>query len=388
MAHDFDTVIDRSGTHATKFDDRQRYFGTEDIDPLWVADMDFAAPACVTQALVARAQHPIYGYTLYPESLYEAVIQWYARRHHWQIQREWMLVGPSALPSLAATLQAVTEPDDGIIIQPPVYTEFAAIIHANRRRPVLNPLIETDGHYTMDFAQLEQCASQGARILLLCSPHNPVGRVWSTDELHEVLRIARRHHLTVVSDDIHCDLTYSGARHTMLGSLAQAGDKIITSISPGKTFNLQGMGLSALVIPDEEQRKAIIRAFESMHLDQCHPFSITAFETAYREGGEWLDALLAYLETTRDFVADYLRTHIPRIRLVRPQATYLLWLDCRGLGMDDATLRDFFIRQCKVGMNPGAIYGAGGSGFMRMNIGAPRERIRAALESIRAALAR
>lgn len=388
MTHDFDTVIDRTGTHATKFDDRQRYFGTEDVDPLWVADMDFAAPPCVTQALLTRARHPIYGYTLYPESLYDAVIQWYAQRHHWQIRREWVVLGPSALPSLAATIQAVTNPGDGVIIQPPVYTEFATIIRANQRRPMLNPLTETDGHYTMDFAHLEQCASQGARMLMLCSPHNPVGRVWSADELCEVLRIARRHHLTVVSDDIHCDLAYSDARHTMLGSLAQADDKIITSIAPGKTFNLQGLGLSALVIPHEEQRKGVTRALESMHLDQCNPFSTAAFEAAYRGGDEWLDALLAYLETTRDFVADYLRTHIPQIRLVRPQATYLLWLDCRGLGMDDAALRDFFIKQCKLGMNPGTIYGAGGSGFMRMNIGVPRERIRAALESIKATLAR
>jgi len=388
LAYDFDTVIDRSGTHATKLDDRQRYFGTADVDPLWIADMDFAAPPCVTQALLARAQHPIYGYTLYPDSLYDALIQWFARRHRWPIRREWIVLAPSVLPSLAAAVQAVTDPGDGVIIQPPVYTEFASIIRANQSRPVLDPLVETDGHYTMDFAHLEQCASQGARLLMLCSPHNPVGRVWNADELREVLRIARRHGLTVVSDDIHCDLAHADARHTMLGSLAQPDDRVITAIAPGKTFNLQGLGLSALVIPHEEQRTAVTRAFASMHLDSCHPFSAVAFEAAYREGGEWLDALLAYLETTRDFVADYLRSQIPQIRLVHPQATCLLWLDCRGLGMDDAALRDFFIRQCKLGMNPGAIYGAGGSGFMRMNIGVPRQRIRAALESIKAALAR
>lgn len=383
MSFDFDAVIDRTGTHATRYDARMRVFGRDDIDPLWIADMDFAAPPCVTQALLARARHPVYGYTQAPESLVDAILQWYRQRHGWAIEREWIVLAPSVLPSLAAALQATTAPGDGVIIQPPVYTEFAAIIRANGRRVVDNPLREAGGHYTMDLEHLEQCARQGARLLMLCNPHNPVGRAWQADELHEVLCIARRHGLAVVCDEIHGDLAHPGTQHTMLGQLAQPDDMLLTAVAPGKTFNLQGMGLSALVIPRQALRQQVARAFAAMHLDGCHPFSAAAAEAAYRKGGPWLDALLAYLRQTHDFVADELRTHVSGIRLVPAQAGYLLWLDCRGLGLDDDALRRFFIDRCRLGLNPGHHYGAGGSGFMRMNIGVPRQRIVAALEAIR-----
>jgi cystathionine beta-lyase len=219
---------------------------------------------------------------------------------------------------------------------------------------------------------------------MLCTPHNPVGRVWTEQELQEVLRIARKYDLTILSDDIHADLTYPGVTHTMLGRLAQPGDKIITTVAPNKTFNIPGLGLSAIIIPDAEQRKAIKQVFESLHVGNTNPLSMVAFEAAYREGDAWLNALMKYLEGTRDFVADYLAQHIPKIKLMKPEATYLLWLDCTELGMTDSQLRDFFIKQCKVGMNPGTVFGEGGSGFMRMNIGTRRSLIHEALKNISA----
>lgn len=386
MQFNFDTPIPREHTNSVKFDGRQQYFGTTEVSPLWVADMDFAVPECVTRALQERLNHPVFGYTLYPESLYQSIIDWFERRHNWKIERDWILMVPGVVPSLFAAVQAFAKEGEGVIVQPPVYFPFFSAVTTNNRKLILNPLREVNGRYEMDFAHLEYCAQQGAKLLMLCTPHNPVGRVWGEQELQEVLRIARQYDLTILSDDIHADLTYSGVTHTMLGRLAQAGDKIITTIAPNKTFNIPGLGLSALVIPDAAQRKAMKQIFESLHVGNSNPFSVVAFEAAYREGDEWLNALMQYLETTRDYVADYLQKNIPRIKMVKPESTYLLWLDCRDLGMTDSQLRDFFVKECKVGMNPGIVFGEAGSGFMRMNIGTQRINIQEALERIKTAL--
>lgn len=382
MTFNFDESIDRENTHSVKFDGRQQYFGTDDLTPLWVADMDFAVPECVTDALQARLDHPIFGYSLHPDSLYQAIIDWFWRRHQWSIKREWILMAPGIVPSLFAAVQAFTQEGEGVIVQSPVYFPFFSAVETNQRKLINNPLREVNGRYEIDFEHLEFCAQQNARLLLLCTPHNPVGRVWSLEELNRVLDIARRYDLTILSDDIHCDLVYSGVTHTMLGRLAQPGDKVITTVAPNKTFNIPGLGLSALVIPDVEQRKAIRQTFELLHSGNYNPFSIVAFEAAYRGGDQWLDALMQYLESTRDFAADFIAREIPLIKMVKPEATYLLWLDCRALGMSDSELKDFFIKQCKLGMNPGIVFGDGGSGFMRMNIGTPRENIHNALLSI------
>lgn len=375
MEFDFDTSIPRENTNAVKFDGRKYYFGTEDVTPLWVADMDFAVPECVTRALQERVNHPVFGYTLYPESLYQSIINWFERRHQWTIERDWILMAPGVVPSLFAAVKAFANEGEGVIVQPPVYFPFFSAVTTNNRKLILNPLREINGRYEIDFEHLESCAQQGAKLLMLCTPHNPVGRVWSELELQQVLHIARKYRLTILSDDIHADLIYSEATHIMLGRLAQPDDKIITTIAPNKTFNIPGLGLSALIIPDAEQRKAMKNMFETLHVGNTNPFSIVAFEAAYREGDAWLNALKKYLEETRDFVAAYLQKNIPQIKLIKPEATYLLWLDCRELGMTDPQLRDFFVKQCKVGMNPGTVFGEGGSGFMRMNIGTTKSSI-------------
>lgn len=380
---DFDQNIHRENTHSVKFDGRQHYFGTADVTPLWVADMDFAVPECVTRALQARINHPVFGYTLYPDSLYQAIIDWFQRRHQWTIEREWIVLAPGVVPSLFAAVNAFAKEGEGVIVQSPVYFPFFSAVTTNKRTLINNPLVEINGRYEINFAHLEQCAQQGARLLLLCTPHNPVGRVWRESELQRVLEITRRYDLTILSDDIHCDLIYSGVKHTMLGRLAQPGDKIITAIAPNKSFNIPGLGLSALVIPNPDERNAMQHVFESLHIGNYNPLSIAAFEAAYREGDQWLDALMRYLENTRDFAADFIAREIPQIKLIKPEATYLLWLDCRELAMSDAQLRDFFVRECKVGMNPGVVFGDGGSGFMRMNIGCPKAIIEQALLQVK-----
>jgi cystathionine beta-lyase len=345
--------------------------------------MDFAVPECITHALQERINHPVFGYTLYPESIYQSIIDWFQRRHQWTIEREWIVFAPGVVPSLFAAAKAFAKEGEGVIVQSPVYFPFFSAVTTNNRKLINNPLREINGRYEIDFEHLEQCAQQGAKLLMLCTPHNPVGRVWNEAELQQVLEISRRHDLTILSDDIHCDLVYSGVKHTMLGRLAQPGDKIITTIAPNKSFNIPGLGLSALVIPNAAERNAMKHMFESLHVGNYNPLSIAAFEAAYREGDHWLDALMHYLEATRDFAAKFIAQEIPQIKLIKPEATYLLWLDCRELGMNDAQLRDFFVRSCKVGMNPGTVFGEGGSGFMRMNIGTRNALIVDALSSIK-----
>jgi cystathionine beta-lyase len=379
---DFDTAVPRNNTASLKWDGRSGYFGSQDLLPMWVADMDFAVPEAVSRALVERAAHPVFGYTLATDSLYQSLIGWLDKRHGWKVQRDWILFSPGVVPSLHAASLAFAGPREGVIVQPPVYFPFFSAVTETDRRLIRNPL-ELDGErYVIDFAHLEQCARQGARLLMFCSPHNPVGRVWREEELRAVLDIARRHRMVVLADEIHHDLIFPGHRHTPLALLAEPGDAIVTTVAPSKTFNIPGLGLSALIVPDPKHRTALRKAFELLHLGASNPFSLVAFEAAYRDGEDWLEALLAYLTETRDEVAEFLARHVPAIKLVPAEGTYLLWLDCRGLGMGDAELRRFFIHQAKVGMNPGTVFGEGGSGFMRMNIGTPRANVREALRRI------
>lgn len=387
MTFDFDREIPRTGTASVKHDGAAAIFGSADLIPMWVADMDFAAPQAITRALAERAAHPIYGYTLYPDSMYEALMCWMKKRHGWEMERDWIVMCPGVVPALHATILAVTQPDETVIVQNPVYAPFFSSVTTTGRHLVLNPLRLENGRYAMDFAQLEQCAADGARLLILCSPHNPVGRVWSRDELETLLAIARRHDLVVLSDEIHSDLVYPGARHTALGTLAMDGDAVITAVAPSKTFNIPGLGLSALIVPNSAHRTALRKVFDQLHVGASNPFSIAAFEAAYRDGEPWLEGLLAYLQGTRDFVRNCLISHLPDIHLIEPEGTYLLWLDCRALGMKDEELQRFFVQEARVGMSPGTVFGNGGSGFMRMNIGTPRRNVAKALDRIKSALA-
>lgn len=385
MSFDFDKPIERSGSSSLKFDARQAYFGKADVMPMWVADMDFAAPPAVTEALTARAQHPIYGYTLYPDSLYQSMIDWCQRHYHWQIKRSQIVMCPGVVPSLHAAIEAITKPGDKVIAQPPVYFPFFTAVTQTDRELVLNPLKLENGHYSMDLEHLEDCARQGARLLLLCSPHNPVGRVWSRQELEDLLALAARYEMTIISDEIHADLIYPGQQHLPLADLTDSVN-VLTAIAPSKTFNIPGLGLSSLVVPDKADRKAINQVFDSWHVSAANPFSITAFEAAYRDGDDWLASLMRYLQQSMQWAETFVEAELDSIKLIQPEGTYLLWLDCREMGLNNADLRAFFIEKAGVGMNPGYVFGDNGSGFMRLNIGTPRARVELAFQKMAAAL--
>ena len=390
----FDQPIAREHTQSLKYDGRVATFGTDDVLPMWVADMDFAVPEAITKALQARAFHPVFGYSMAPESLYQALIDWLLKTHNWQVRCEWIVLMPGVVPSLNLVVAALTAEQAGVIVQPPVYFPFFSAVTNQNRRLIENQLVlKDDGNlsYQIDMADLEECAKD-AELLLLCSPHNPVGRVWKKDELLALLAIAEKHNLTILSDEIHADLVYADAQHIPLSRLAsesnspEASHRIITAVSPSKTFNIPGLGLSALIIPNEAHRRAIQKHLQHMGISVTNPFNLVAFEAAYREGNEWLNALMVYLQDTRDEAIAFIKTHLPAIRVICPQATYLLWLDCRQLQLDDAALNRFFIEEAKLGLSPGAIFGRGGEGFMRMNIGTPKANVMAALSRLKAAL--
>lgn len=383
----FDREIDRSGTCSTKYDARQAIFGQADVMPLWVADMDFAAPAAVTEALCARAAHPIYGYTQAPESVYAALIDWLKQRHGWEVAREWILLCPGVMPSLTAAILALTEADAGVIVQPPVYFPFFSAVRKTGRQLLENPLRQQNDGYVMDLDALSVRAAT-ARMLLFCSPHNPVGRVWQKSELMDLLSICQQHGLIVACDEIHADLVYPEQKHQVLAALADNPQQIITAVAPSKTFNIPGLNLSALIVPSPQYREAITAYLDRLHISATNPFSLVAFEAAYLHGGSWLDALINYLAHSRELVHQFLIRNLPEIKLIMPQGTYLLWLDCRALGMNDKVLQQFFVFEAGVGLSPGILFGEQGSGFMRMNLAAPQHRIQQALDNMLEAVLR
>ncbi|MFQ6332221.1 MalY/PatB family protein [Methylophilus sp. 3sh_L] len=400
MTSRFDHPVAREGSGALKFDGRQQTFGTTEVMPMWVADMDFAVPEAVTKALQARIAHPVLGYSLAPDSLYQALIDWLRTKHDWQVPREWIVLTPGVVPSLNMVVAALTKPDDGVIVQPPVYFPFFSAVTGQQRQLIENPLRLIDNasqpHDQMDMNHLATCAQQ-ARLLLLCSPHNPVGRVWQTAEMETILSIANQHDLIILSDEIHADLVYADAHHQPLSRLAMQAEtaeqttqshRVITAVSPSKTFNIPGLGLSALIVPSTTHRQAIQRHLNTLGISVTNPLNMAAFEAAYRGGNDWLNELIPYLQATRDAAVAYIQTELPKIKVISPQATYLLWLDCRALQLNDDALKRFFIEEAQLGLSPGALFGHGGEGFMRMNIGTSQANVLAALARLKAAITR
>lgn len=401
MTQSFDQVISREGSLSLKYDGRRQMFGTDDVMPMWVADMDFASPEAITKALQKRLNHPIFGYSVAPESLYDALIKWLRVKHDWQVKREWIVLTPGVVPSLNLVVAALTPENAGVIVQPPVYFPFFSAVTNHNRRLIQNPLLlENDDsdnlHYQIDYDQLDHCAKE-AKLLLLCSPHNPVGRVWQQEELLKLLAIAKKHDLIILADEIHADLIYENAKHQCLSRLAfeseqstvelENSHRIITAVSPSKTFNIPGLGLSALVVPNLTHRLAIQSHLDKMGGSTTNPFNLVAFEAAYREGDDWLSALMVYLQNTVEVAITFINTQLPQINVIRPQGTYLLWLDCRKLSLTDEALTRIFIQEAKLGLSPGAMFGIGGEGFMRMNIATTKANVMAALSRLKSALA-
>lgn len=385
---DFDALIPRLNTNSVKWDGRNAAFGTDDVLPLWVADGDFAVANPIQQALLQRVQHPIYGYTQHPHQLRQLLIDWQFQRHGWAIEPDWLVTMPGVVPTLCAAVKSLTQEGDAVIVQPPVYTPFFSAVTDNNRRLMLNPLKQRNGHYEMDFEQLEQCAKQGAKLLLLCSPHNPIGRVWTREELTKLIDISQRYGMTILSDEIHADLVYAPHQHIPLLSLDDFSDKLVTVFAPSKTFNMPGLGMAFMVASDPLLRAKLAAEFNTLHIESNNPFTLTAVQAAYAQGASWVDALLPYLAQTQQQVITFIRRRVPQITVQPSQGTFLMWLDCRSLGLNDKALQAFLVEKAQVGLSAGINYGQGGEGFVRLNIAAPRALVMQALTQIEQALNR
>ena len=368
-------------------DRRAEIFGTADLLPLWVADMDFAVPPCVTTALAERIKHPVFGYTFPPPQFYQAIVDWMAKRHRWTIDQEWSVVTSGVVPALVLSILAFSEPGDGVIIQSPVYGPFFRVVEQNRRQLVLNPLKEENGHYTIDFDHLETVVNPDVKLMILCSPHNPVGRVWTKEELEKLGEFCQRHRILLVSDEIHADLVYPNYNHTPIAALSpKLAQNTITCVAPSKTFNLPGLTTAVTIIPDPERRRRFKQVQTALGMQVYNTLGITAFTAAYQGGADWLEELINYLQDNLDFLMAFFATRIPAIKPVRPEGTYLVWLDCRRLPLTPEELKAFFIHEAKVGLNDGRDFGAGGEGFQRINIACPRPLLAEALHRIERAV--
>ncbi len=386
MHFDFDTPIDRAGTHAVKYELRRSKFGRDDVLPLWVADMDFAAPACVQEALAARASHPLYGYTVTPPEALAAIADWQRARHGWQVAPDWILVGPGLLPLLAVVIEILTRPGEALAVPTPVYNPLFEGPGRLGRRVIRLPLKQSAAGQRMDLAAWEAAMTRDARLFLLCSPHNPGGRVWRRDELERLGEFCLRHDLTIVSDEIHADLTYPGHSHLPIASLTPAlAARTVTLNSPGKTFNIAGLNTAYAIVADPTLRDRLHAGMQAHYFEGANLMGLTAMLAAYRAGAPWRAALMDYLTGNLDLALDALAPLAPRVQCHRPEATYLMWLDCRGLGSSDQRLAQRLI-DAGLGLTPGSQFGPEGSGFMRLNFALPRQRLAEALQRLTAAL--
>lgn len=380
MKYDFDKKIDRTGTASYKWDQSEKLFGRPDILPLWVADMDFEAPKEVVEAITRRAELGIYGYTVRTQSFYDAITGWLSRRHGWTIEQDWISSSPGVVPALSLMVLAFTEPGDGIILQSPVYYPFYDVIKANGRNVVDNALILKEGQYTIDFDLLEQQAKDGAKMLLLCSPHNPGGRVWKRDELERIGEICTKYGLLVVADEIHHDLVFSGHKHVPYASLSdEFAQNSVTCIAPSKTFNLAGLQAASVIIPNEEIRRkynALLRTL-SIHMESY--FGLTAIESSYTHGEQWLDQLLVYLEGSLIVLVDFVEKHLPQVKVIKPEGTYLVWLDCTAISDKPQVLKQLMFEQAGVAFSDGSVFGKQGEGYLRINLACPRSLLVEAL---------
>lgn len=387
MQYDFDTPIDRTHTWSIKHDFKKENGKADDILPLWVADMDFRSPDSVVEALKKAVDHGIFGYSRADESYFDAVAAWYQKRHHLTLQPEWMTCTPGIVFALSIAVRAFTQEGDAVLIQPPVYHPFSRAILRNKRTLVENPLVLKDGHYEMDLEDLEQkVLDEHVKLMILCNPHNPVGRVWTREELTALADICLRHHVYVISDELHGDFVWQGHEQTPYASISEeACLHSMMCTAPSKTFNLAGMATSNLFIPDPEMRRKFRSELLDVGQENMNRLGLFACRAAYEGGGEWLDQLIGYLAGNLALVRDFCKNRVPQIQLVEPEGTYLAWLDCRELGMTDDELMAFFSDDAKVWLDPGTHSGEQGSGFMRFNLGSSRSVIAQALDQIEAA---
>ncbi|WP_100373846.1 MalY/PatB family protein [Bacillus sp. FJAT-45037] len=385
MSKHLEFVVDRKNTDSMKWDMTETRFGVKDAIPLWVADMDIKAPNAVIEALKDKATHGVFGYPSPSLGTDEAICAWLAKRYKWEINREALIYTSGIVPTISHMIQAFTEPGDEVIIQTPVYYPFYDVIEKNDRVIVKNPLTRTDDQYEMDFIQLETSISEKTKVLLLSHPHNPVGRVWKQEELERVAEICKKYDLLVISDEIHADLLFDGQTHIPIASINEdMAKRTLTCLAPSKTFNLAGIQASYAVILDPKKRLKC-KTFIQSTFSSINVFSQVATEAAYRHGEEWLNELMGYIQENYQFVKEYLEGHMPKIKVVKPEGTYLLWLDCEQLKMEASARNEWFLREAKVAFNHGPIFGTEGEHFERMNIACSRDTLARALDQMKEA---
>ncbi len=386
MKYDFDVIVDRSENHSAKYDERLKKFGTEDVIPLWIADMDFRTAQPITDALKARAEQGLWGYTARPDSYFDAVRTWQKRRNGWDIDPKNMSYCLGIVQAIAAMVRLFTPQGGSVLIQTPVYSEFYDMTEAAGRKVVECPFLEKDGKWSMDWADFEE-KLKVSDLFLLCNPHNPLGIVWTPEELTRMAELCMKHHVVLFSDEIHSDLIFHGKKHTPVATLSpEIANYVVTGTSGTKTFNLAGLQASTVIFPNRHMKWVFDNFWRSMDIHRNNAFSLTAMETAFREGEEWLEQLLPYLSGNFDFVVDYCKTRIPRIKTFAPDATYLMWLDCRELGLSNQALHDFMIQKAHLGLNDGYHFGRSLEGFMRLNAACPRSVLQKAMEQLEAAV--
>ena len=388
MQYNFDTVIDRKNTNSLKYDFAVERGYPADVLPIWVADMDFRAPKPVLDALSKAVDHGIFGYSDVKQDYYGAVSRWFIDRFGWQTQPDWLVRTPGVVFALAMAVRALTQPGDGILIQPPVYYPFFSVIRDNERIVIENPLVYQGGCYHIDFTDFEEKIIQNqVKLFILCSPHNPVGKVWTREELTQIGRICKKHCVFVVSDEIHCDFAFPEHPHTVfLTANPDLARQAIVCTAPSKTFNLAGLQVSNIWIPDPDVRKWFIKEIDRSGYSQLNALGLVACQAAYAHGGEWLEQCKAYLRGNLEFLRDFLTEHIPQIKLVEPEGTYFAWLDCSGLGLSRKELNELIVNRAKLWLDAGHIFGGNAGQFQRVVLACPRSTLREALERLESAV--
>ena len=386
MEYNFDKLVDRSGD--LKHEVLAERYGRGDLLPLWVADMDFETPHFITDALRKRLDHSLFGYTIIPKDFWPTIIEWIYNHHQWHVEEEWMRFIPGIVKGIGFVVNVFTKDDEKIIIQPPVYHPFRLTPEGNKREVVFNPLIENeDGSYSMDFDGLERVADEKCRVLILSNPHNPAGIVWDVETLRRLADFCYDHHIIVISDEIHCDMALYGNKHHPFASVSEkAAACSITFGAPSKTFNIAGIVSSWCVVPNERLRKPFFEWLSANELDEPHLFAPIATIAAFKHGEEWRRQMIKYVEGNIDFVISWLGENLPQVKALRPQASFLVWLDCRALKLDHEHLVDLFVNHARLALNDGEMFGIGGKGFMRMNVASPRSVLQTALERLKKAV--
>ncbi len=384
--YNFDEKIERNNTNCIKYDFRETFFGNGDVLPLWVADMDFKTPDFIVDAIKTRASHEIFGYTFRPESYNQSIVNWLKRRHNWEIKPEWISFSPGVVAGLTLAIEALSKPGDGVILQPPVYFPFFDSIKGTNREMIENPLKLENGRYYFDLDDLKQKIKPNTKLLLLSNPHNPGGMAWNKKELSELAQICLENKIIVISDEIHSDLIFDGYKHTPLAGIStEIAQNCVTLMAPSKTFNTAGLTTSFLVIPNKRHFAAYERVMRLPHLHMGNIFGSVALEAAYTHGDEWLSQLLVYLQENYTLLENFFQENMPEVKVMKPEATYLIWIDFSALGLSDEDLNKKLI-DGGVGLNRGVQFGKQGSGYMRINIGCTKELLQEALVRIKKAL--